>query len=113
MSEFKVGDKVRITREGYVGYVCSEGIDVYSRPNKQGLLLGTDWHEGVISIERIEPPVEVFKPGDRLRRIGLDYEVTLGSKGYLQHLPSGNVEFNDYDADNPKWFNSENFEKIL
>lgn len=111
MAEIKYGDYVRITIEGPWlddGYGTTEEIKAI------GL-----WGEvagDTVMVEKIDPPVEVFKPGDRLRRKGFgDYEITLGDKGYLQHhvTSTGRVRYHKYsDSTNPEWFTSQRFEKV-
>lgn len=61
MSEFKVGDKVRVTLEGAVKNVLSSG-KVHVGYDAQYLFI----HDPE-DVEKIEPPVEVFKPGDVVR----------------------------------------------
>jgi hypothetical protein len=55
------GDRVRVVLEGDVAYLCPGG----------GFMLASNgiWpdQEHVVSVERIEPPVETFGPGDLLR----------------------------------------------
>lgn len=65
--------------------------------------------------EEIEnPPAEVFKPGDRLRRKvdaswDIPYELTLGDGGYLQHYQDGSVTWH---SGGHHIFTSESFEKV-
>lgn len=110
VSDIKQGDYVRITIEGpWVGDDTTDGEqfdgDVQEYVNEP-----TDR----VFLTKIEPPVEVFKPGDRLRRNGFGgYEITLGTQGYLQHFPlSGESCYTEYGADPDDFFNSKNFEKV-
>lgn len=66
MSEIKKGDRVRFTGEGVVRSVCDgDTLDV---ENGAGEFIG--WLlpdvDGV-TVEKIEPPVETFRPGDYVR----------------------------------------------
>lgn len=69
MSEIKKGDRVRFTGEGVVRSVCDgDTLDV---ENGAGEFIG--WLlpdvDGV-TVEKIEPPVETFRPGDYVRSKG-------------------------------------------
>lgn len=113
MSEVvRSGDYVRVTIEGYhtnAHPLVEYGTHAGDERNWEYESTDSD----TVTIEKLEPPVEVFKPGDRLRRKGLgNYEITLGDEGYLQHLASGRTVYAKYGADAPDFFNSENFEKL-
>lgn len=105
MSDIKKGDLVRVTIEGVIH--DSEGLGIFLH---DGCTYINTKKPGV-SVERIEPPVVQFKPGDRLRRRnGMAYEVTLGVDGYLHHSTDHFFRFSD---PLPRgFFNSERFEKI-
>lgn len=89
MGDYKpqVGDHVRVVLEG----------EVTSTPNYCPDFKLTDGNGGeqwvqpqfavTASVEKIEPPVEVFEVGARIRRVwfGPYYEVTIGNDGYLHH----------------------------
>ncbi|HEU5118491.1 MAG TPA: hypothetical protein VFT74_17915, partial [Isosphaeraceae bacterium] len=81
MTDFKKGDRVKVSAfEGVVRAADSGGVDVES---EDGKFLA--WVEDVkrIQIEKIEPPVEAFKPGDTVRALGLsDMYFSLGQDGY-------------------------------
>jgi hypothetical protein len=115
MTEFKKGDRVRVTFDGAVTDAPTfvKRLRVTTDDHKYGVRGSLAWVE-VEHVEKIEPPVEVFKPGDRLRRKGWEgaYEITLGSEGYLQHLTSGGVSYSTYTASPREFFNSENFDKV-
>lgn len=111
MSRIKVGDHYKITIEGKW-----QGQYATSTAELAGMVLdgGFDPDEtDEVSVEKIEPPVETFKPGDRLRRKAFGgYEITLADEGYLQHLSSG-VSFHNYTpSSSPEFFNSEKFERV-
>lgn len=116
----KVGDKVRITRRGYVGYVGQRGVDIYTHPEQEGYFLGSDDHEGVESIEKIGPPVEQFGPGDVVRPKGSKSLIALGDDGFINlgmgrtYRPYGAANSNSYTGYNRSLdsFTSENYEKV-
>jgi hypothetical protein len=108
MGEYKpkVGDRVRVVIEDEVSWTANshEGFDT-----KGGCwIYHADDH--TVTVEKI---VTVFKPGDRLRERGSDYQVTLGSDGYLQHFRSGSVYYHEYNAAVPAdFFSSEVYELV-
>lgn len=112
MSDYKPvkGDRVRVTFEAEVEQVYSDGdlrfdlVDGYSTEIP---------HEGTFSIEKLEPPVEMFKPGDVVRwhfdppwRV-----VALGRTGYVE-LPRGAEGKYDNLSGGVGWFTSERYEKV-
>lgn len=109
MGDIKPGDYVRITIEG-------PWYDDDYRTTEQiaSIREYEAYPADKVTVEKVEPPVEVFKPGDRLRRTDFGgYEITLGTQGYLQHPPlSGESRYTEYGADPDDFFNSKNFEKV-
>ena len=107
------GDRVRVVLEGEVAYVSGGDFEVGAPFESNYIRLGT---EHVVSVEKLEPPVTVFKPGDRLRSTGHGiYEVTLGDSGYLQHYSEaagGGVEYYGYAGNEREVFTSENYELL-
>ena len=105
----RTGDRVRVVLEGEVGLLS---------PRRRGFDIGGSGGNHiypdaghVISIEKLEPPVTVFKPGDRLRRKdGWDYEVTIADDGYLQHFEGGSVRY--YPGYSHDEFTSERYDKL-
>lgn len=93
----KKGDRVRIVIEG--PWLYTDETDVEYTARTKGIVVADD---DTFSIEKIEPPVTVFKSGDRIRRIGAGYEpgmgyqVTLGDEGYLQHFTVGGSDYCEY-----------------
>lgn len=88
-SEIKVGDKVRINAEGTVLEVSSFGDLKVSHSDGYDV----SWFHSR-SVEKIKPPVEVFKPGDRVRlKSDSDCEFTLADSGFLAHWSSGQVDW--------------------
>lgn len=75
----KVGDYVRITREGRVnGTVNSDVV----------FIDGEDWGIQLrgAKVEKIDPPVVKFKPGQRVRDKKVsEWEYTVGFNGYFDH----------------------------
>lgn len=106
------GDYVRVTIEG-----TYEGGDGFITPgvHKDD---ERDWEyasgEGdTVTVEKVEPPVVVFKPGDRIRRKltngwDIPYEITVADEGYLQHHSGGRVVWRGTRLE----FTSEDFEKV-
>lgn len=79
----KAGDRVRITIEGIADEVLA-GESYGEHPEPRGFDARSSEGDKV-TIEKIEPPVEVFGPGDVVRpRAGMDHSVrVLGRDGYL------------------------------
>lgn len=103
------GDRVRVVMEGEVTWTSSES-GRFTLESQNTVLPRA---EHVVSIEKLEPPVRVFKPGDRLRRkSGAPYEITLTDTGYVQHVSNHNGH-HDYSDTDEEWFNSDNFELVL
>lgn len=76
------GDRVRVVLEGEVKHVYSDG-DLHIESAKY---YKTEVpREGIISIEKIEPPVEVFKPGDVVRGKVFGHVFTIADDGYVSH----------------------------
>jgi len=72
------GDRVRVVLEGEVSWVGSKGFEV-----------GESYAEDhVVSIEKIEPPVEVFKPGSVVRHRTFGTLYAVGDVHYV-NLESG------------------------
>lgn len=118
MSDIKAGDRIKVTKEFEVTvrYAARsyQGFDVTydDGSTSPSINVGRD---GVVRVEKIEPPVEVFKPGDRLRRKGWGdaaFEITLSEDGYLQHFVTGRTAYYAYDANNPTEFSSKDYEKV-
>lgn len=119
MTDIKVGDRVRVTFEGTVGEVLRLGDNntVYGLGfvNQYGNGSHTIFtnQEGV-TVEKVEPPVETFGPGD-LVRSKVDGGIrALASHGYVR-IPRG--EFFRYDdgrrgAYSLKEFTSKNHERV-
>lgn len=76
MSEYKVGDRVKVTLEGEVTSVCANGFVL-----SEGYYFAPE--DVTLTIERV---VEVFKVGDRVvSRSRPSYEYTIGRDGYYSH----------------------------
>lgn len=73
----QVGDRVRVTFEGdYLDGVIKAGPSFWIYRN--GI-------SAIRSIEKIEPPVEVFEPGDTVRSKSGGFLYSIGSDGYFSH----------------------------
>lgn len=106
MSGFKVGDKVRVTLEGTVKNVLSSG-KVHVGYDTRYLFI----HDPE-EVEKIEPPVEVFKPGDYVRdkHAGNDLRLIVGNydgsvRGWV------NLSTNHFYENNTT-FTSEEYERV-
>lgn len=85
MSNYKPqkGDRVRVVLEDEVRGVESDGFVVGDAADANYIQPSA---EHVVSIEKIEPPVEVFKPGDVVRAKWNDsFLYSLGRDGYFSH----------------------------
>lgn len=78
------GDRVRVVLEGEVGPDAT-GHFYVGAPGEGNSIKAEVGH--VVSIEKIEPPVEVFGPGDVVRPIGDPSNVF--ALGYRQYLAIG------------------------
>jgi hypothetical protein len=85
----KKGDHVRVVLEGEVG-AGSTGRMFTLYPDNSAVQISftPERVDGFnISVEKIEPPVEFFKPGDVVRSTGYPEHVyTLGKDGYYSHM---------------------------
>lgn len=106
MGNLKRGDRVRVTIEGEVEFGSSFGVDLEVGDGVVHLREGT-WRG--VEFEKIEPPVEVFKPGDRIRHRDIGFEVTIGDTGYLVHHTTGNHSWRPW-RNEP--FTSELYERV-
>lgn len=110
MSDIKYGDHVRITIEGEWG-----GSDLSEGEMPHSITTLGRYGDDTWTVEKIEPPVVQFQPGDRLRsKVGSAFEVTLGHEGYIHH-GAANI-FTKYSGGPGKpesmGFNSSRYEKI-
>lgn len=99
----KDGECVRVVYEGVANNIGSIGFDIGEAP-----FLFED--TGLVSIEKLEPPVEYFKPGDVVRYKGLngEYVFVLGKRGYFD---LHNAVWNEGES-NLDQFTSERYEKV-
>lgn len=111
MSNYKPqkGDRVRVVLEDEVRGVESDGFVVGDAADANYIQPGA---EHVVSIEKIEPPVEVFKPGDVVRSKDHPELVYLldGEDGYsvFQYGKGGLV----YHGANNRRFTSRRYERV-
>lgn len=116
MNAIKHGDKVRVTLEGTALGPCENAVRVAFAGREDGQLLPTAFEGNLIeahedyfvSIEKVEPPAEVFGPGDTIRYKG-DPELiySLGENGYFSHKRRVWTPTGTYDL-----FTSKRYEKI-
>lgn len=78
----KKGDRVRIVLEGEVGYMDDDAFEV----GTSSVNFIVPRAEHVVSIEKVEPPVVKFKPGQVVRhKDHRDFIYTVGTGGYLDN----------------------------
>lgn len=102
------GDRVRVVLEGEIKGVYSDGdLRIESVEHYSSDLA----HEGIVSIEKIEPPVEVFKPGDVVRsKEHPSLRYVIGCDGYFSF--QGN-DFRDHaESFLEDAFTSERYERV-
>lgn len=95
--KFKKGDRVRVTIEGEVQRAFDSGA--LWLPGGLGSTVDPDH---IVSAEKIEPPVEPFKPGDFVREISSGQVFYVAKGGYVQvkPWPASFVEFHNGDIEN-------------
>lgn len=109
------GDRVRVVLEG----VVEPGIDGFfllsSLEDDSGhanFIWPDEAH--VVSIEKVEPPVVQFQPGDIVRHNGSGLIFVLGKNGYT-HITTYPGLYRTYESvcyGSPEDFNSKGFTKI-
>ena len=85
MSDFKVGDRVKVTIEGVVrSHTGTPGNTfILKFQNEFGNASHTVYtNQSDVTVEKIEPPVETFKPGDVVRHKANGWLKALSSEGY-------------------------------
>ena len=105
MSEtLKTGDRIRVTIEGE--YTSGEHIKYPGTYGPERLFEVMSSGRDTVTVEKIEPPVVVFKPGDRVRdkAATADHFLVL-NKGYVDLT---NNIYNEQDFK----FTSEHFERV-
>lgn len=82
MSEFKFGDRVRVTLEGQVVFQSATYLTLQADGGgNHSIYMERD----SAHVEKIEPPVEVFKPGDVVRdKDKPELIYALGADGYMR-----------------------------
>lgn len=106
MSDFRVGDRVRVTMEGVVRAANEVFVSVN---DDEGKWLG-EVNYLKNSVEKIEPPVEVFKPGDVVRHKETQTLYLITEHGGSVSLGDGRVY--SRSASPSKGFTSEYWEKV-
>lgn len=101
MTDIKVGDRVRVVIEGTAAEANENWLFVADCDISRA-------SDGVVSVEKIDPPVEVFGPGDMVRRKGRRYVYSLGHDGYFDHTTG--YYFNANIDQEP--FTSEAYERV-
>lgn len=112
MSEFKVGDRVRVTFEATVaGSPAPRGACLCSFGYNDGHIREEYLRQEGVTVEKVlPPPPEVFKPGDVVRALGTGSTYTLTNDGYVSHS-TGQVW-----TDGAEWrdneFTSKRYERV-
>lgn len=109
MSEYvpKAGDHVRVTLEGRVTTASSWFFEVECSDGRFNRFS----EKADITVEKIEPPVEVFKPGEVIRHKGSGVVLALAEVGFLN---IDHKRFYRYvDAGHPEHFTSEHYERVV
>ncbi|HET6915106.1 MAG TPA: hypothetical protein VFH56_03360, partial [Acidimicrobiales bacterium] len=75
------GDKVRVTIEGTVHRHCGHSLELRNEFGNASHEIFTNQSD--VKVEKIEPPVEVFKPGDLIRHKGSQVTFLVTSEGYV------------------------------
>ena len=113
MSDYKpqIGDKVKVTFEGTYeapnGGFGSPGVRPDGHP--EVFLHASHALRAATSVEKIEPPVEVFKPGDVVRHKRHGDIRAIGNDGWV-NLTHGDVITGVYDLD--QRFTSDKYERV-
>lgn len=105
-SEFKRGDRVRVVLEGEIGTVGRTGSFLLGRRAENHI---DPNYEHVVSVEKLEPPVEVFKPGDVVRSKG-GYDLWFITRGGYAYANGPNAGAHFEDGGEP--FTSQLYEKV-
>lgn len=118
MSDIKRGDRVKVTLEGEVVYASKHGraIEVASGVNGGTVEIcsgGPALADLGATIEKIDPPVVVFEPGDVVIRKHDNAPILLADQGYVYLRADARGNFYTY-ADTGyarEFFNSERFRR--
>ena len=89
MSELKIGDRVRLVYEGTYKSLGGDTRGVEPDGHADVFLYESHALAAAKSVEKIEPPVEQFGPGDVVRRQGNGKPMVLGPDGYT-YMNTGN-----------------------
>lgn len=114
MAKIKPGDWYRITIEGQwdadESAIATKGL--------ASLVHGDDFltdDSDIVTVEKIEPPVEIFRPGDVVRSRELPTTIlALSKKGYTYVGANNRGLFLRYErgSRSPEEFTSEDYEKV-
>ena len=77
------GDRVRVVYEGEAQDPDDLGFSISEEGLGSVPFFFAD--AGLVSVEKIEPPVEVFKPGDVVRGKVFGHVFTIADDGYVSH----------------------------
>lgn len=108
MTDFKVGDRVRVTFEAVVADNSASGGACLCNLTNGGARIRQEYlrQEGV-EVEKIEPP---FKPGEVVRNRHTGNTYTLTNDGYVSH--STGTVWNDGAEWRDKTFTTKNYELV-
>lgn len=91
-ADLKVGDRVRVTIEGAVSRVWAEGSPTdlgltvrFDSTFGEHILTHGSVKRGSVVVEKIEPPVKEFGPGDTVSHLRSGVLISLGGEGFFNH----------------------------
>lgn len=115
MSDYKPqkGDRVRVVVEGEITGTYREG-QCFNIGHSPGGMYVTPHTEHVVSVEKLEPPVEVFGPGDIVRPKDIGHIVYMLGRNHYSYVYTGPgegevIRARFYDTER---FTSERYEKV-
>jgi hypothetical protein len=110
MGDYKpvAGDRVRVVAEGEVESADEHGFTI----GPQFPVIYEDDKDLIVSIEKIDPPVVTFKPGDAVRDSRTKSVYSIGRTGYLSHLDGMFYQWAPVGLTSPDYFTSRGFDKV-
>lgn len=109
MADIKKGDRVKVTIEGEVANTTTH--DYVVGIGGHNAVFARNPRDYTVTVEKIEPPVEVFKPGDVVRDKGVpDFLYSIGPSGYTQLSDGSHFKWDSCLGSDH--FTSREFEKV-
>lgn len=116
-TDIKVGDRVRVVIEDEV--VRCDGGTIYLKndvPGEDADMWFASGDPNVVSVEKIEPPVEVFKPGDFVKSkdgVARVYYITQNGYVMISHPLAPGASWPHYEFDHSEDpFDSTEYTKV-